>query len=104
MTSLAAFCAVSSLFSTAIYTQTSNDADSITAEKVKPHIVKLADDRLEGRGPDFHQRVRDGYLDMSARDPARWARVDGEGETEEVASRVRAAAQARGLGRRHALP
>ena|SRR5438874_1193920 len=61
-------------------------------------------DRLESEVREFHQRVRDGYLEMSARDPARWARVDGEGETEEVASRVRAAAQARGLGRRHALP
>src|SRR5260221_14720340 len=52
-TPLVALCAGSVLFSTIGIGQTSNAADSITAEKVKPHIVKLADDRLEGRGAGY---------------------------------------------------
>ena len=47
--SFAALCAVSVLFSTIGVGQASNAADSITAEKVKAHIVTLADDKLEGR-------------------------------------------------------
>ena len=42
-------------------------------------------------GTDFHQRVRDGYLQMAAEDPGRWRVVDGAGDKEEVAARVWAA-------------
>lgn len=52
-TPILTLCAIGTFLSTAVYTQTSNAADAITAEKVKPHIVKLADDRLEGRGAGY---------------------------------------------------
>jgi dTMP kinase len=53
------------------------------------------DDRLERLSPDFHQRVRDGYLALAAGDPDRWVVVDGVGEVDEVAGRLSAAVESR---------
>ena len=61
-------------------------------------------DRLEAERREFHEKVRAGYLEMAAAEPARWVRVSGEGQTEDVARRVLAAAEARGLAGRHAVP
>lgn len=44
-------------------------------------------------GSDFHQRVRDGYLQMASDDPARWRVVEGEADKEGVAARVWAAVE-----------
>jgi dTMP kinase len=60
-------------------------------------------DRLETEVREFHDRVRAGYLEMAAAEPARWVRVDGEGPAEDVAQRVAAAAEERGLIGRHAV-
>ena len=48
-------------------------------------------DRFEGQGPEFLDRVRNGYLALAGADPARWAVVDAAGTTEEVAARILAA-------------
>jgi dTMP kinase len=52
-----------------------------------------APDRLEGNGRAFHERVRQGYLTLAARDPGRVVVIDGEREAgrigEEVWARVR---------------
>lgn len=45
-------------------------------------------DRLEAAGDSFHQRVRAGYRELAAADPARWVTVDGAGTIDEVAERV----------------
>ncbi|MEQ8843026.1 MAG: dTMP kinase [Acidimicrobiales bacterium] len=45
-------------------------------------------DRIEGAGAAFHQRVRNGYLEMAAADPDRWLVVDADGTVEEVEARV----------------
>jgi dTMP kinase len=34
------------------------------------------DDRFGREATDFHERVRDGYLDLASRDPARWLVLD----------------------------
>jgi dTMP kinase len=60
-------------------------------------------DRLEAEVREFHERVRAGYLEMAAAEPARWLRVDGEGPTDEVARRVTEATDAWGLKGRHAV-
>ena len=44
-------------------------------------------------GTDFHQRVRDGYLQMAADDPRRWRVVNGEANRELVAAAVWAAVE-----------
>ncbi|MFT7609189.1 MAG: dTMP kinase [Candidatus Aldehydirespiratoraceae bacterium] len=48
-------------------------------------------DRIEGAGAEFHQRVRNGYLELAAADPERWLVVDAGGTVDEVAARVDAA-------------
>ena len=52
-------------------------------------------DRFEGQGPEFLDRVRNGYLALAGADPARWAVVDATGTTDEVAARIRAAVRER---------
>jgi dTMP kinase len=54
-------------------------------------------DRVESEERAFHERVRVGYAALADREPARWLRVDGQGEAEEVGARLRAALTARGV-------
>ena len=67
-----------------------------------------AEDRLESEVQEFHQRVRDGYLELMSQEPGRWVRVDGQGTPDEVAAALvaaalKAAARGRGLGKDHGL-
>jgi dTMP kinase len=39
-------------------------------------------------GADFHQRVRAGYLELAAAEPARWRIVDGSAAVDEVAAAI----------------
>ena len=45
-------------------------------------------DRIEGAGAEFHQRVRNGYLELAAADPERWLVIDAGGTVDEVAARI----------------
>lgn len=56
-----------------------------------------APDRLDAEEHAFHERVRAGYLVLAAAEPQRWVRVDAGAEPDEVARRVLAAVEARGL-------
>ena len=51
-------------------------------------------DRLEAEPMDFHRRVRQGFLDLAARDPHRYAVVDADRSIAEVAADVTAAVDA----------
>ncbi|MFQ5627402.1 MAG: dTMP kinase [bacterium] len=48
----------------------------------------LIKDRLEDETIPFHQRVRDGYLQIAQNEPERFCVVNGEGSIEQVAQRV----------------
>lgn len=41
-------------------------------------------DRFEALGMDFHLRVRAGYLELAAADPARWAVIDADRPARDV--------------------
>ncbi len=42
-------------------------------------------------GTEFHERVRSGYLEMAAAEPARWRVVDGARDPDDVAQQIWAA-------------
>jgi len=52
-------------------------------------------DRMEEEGAPFMQRVREGYLELARREPERIRVIDGAASIEEIAARVREAAQPR---------
>lgn len=54
-------------------------------------------DRLESEKVAFHQRVRDGYLELMAAEPDRWLRLDATAEPETVFARLWEALEARKL-------
>jgi dTMP kinase len=45
-------------------------------------------DRIELEAQDFHERVRNGYLELAARWPERFCKLDGSGSPDEVEKRV----------------
>ena len=51
-------------------------------------------DRIEGAGAEFHQRVRNGYLELTSANSDGWVVVDAGGTVDEVAARVDAAVDA----------
>jgi dTMP kinase len=56
--------------------------------------VKRAD-RFEGEALDFHQRLRQAYLDLAAREPDRCVVIDARAPREEVAERIWSVVRAR---------
>ncbi len=56
-----------------------------------------AHDRLESEDGAFHERVREGYLALMAREPERWLRLDATAETGDVFARLWEALVARKL-------
>ncbi|GAB3400349.1 bifunctional MFS transporter/dTMP kinase [Flindersiella endophytica] len=71
---------------------------------LRPHVTILLDlppevgveqrttepaDRLEREPLEFHERVRQGFLDLAALDPDRYAVIDATRSPEEIAERIR---------------
>lgn len=56
-------------------------------------------DRIESEDDRFHIKVRKGYLELAAADPATWVVIEGTGEPEEVATRVLTTVRERLTGR-----
>jgi dTMP kinase len=55
--------------------------------------------RLDAETPEFHQRVRAGYMELIEQEPERWVVIDAVRSVEEVQEEIRAQVQAR-LGRK----
>lgn len=56
------------------------DVDEATAQaRLNPLL-----DRMEQKGAEFHRKVRRGYLDQAARDPAHYAVIDARGDADSV--------------------
>ncbi|MBL0746230.1 dTMP kinase [Nocardioides sp. G10] len=47
-------------------------------------------DRIEGQSLEFHQRVRQGFLDLAAADPDHYAVLDARAPIDEIAAAIRA--------------
>jgi len=45
-------------------------------------------DRFESQGENFHQRIRNGYLQLAREDPQRWVIVDADRSVEAVTSAI----------------
>ena len=69
---------------------------------LRPHLTVLLDldpatgltrfadrDRIEGEPLEFHQRVRDGFLSLAARDPGHYLVLDARAPVDEIAEAVR---------------
>ncbi len=52
-------------------------------------------DRLDQRSLEYHQRVQAGYLELAAREPARWVTLDGLARVEPLAETIWQIVQAR---------
>lgn len=50
--------------------------------------LATSEGRFEDERPAFHERVREGYLELARREPRRIVRVDAAGTVEEVGLRV----------------
>ena len=55
----------------------------------------LFETRFESKGLEFHERLRQGFLDIAKRHPERCVIVDAEGDQDTVETRVWAAIEAR---------
>ncbi|HEV7216458.1 MAG TPA: dTMP kinase [Chloroflexota bacterium] len=47
-----------------------------------------ADNFFDRMGPEFRQRVRDGFLELAQAEPQRWVVIDGSLPVDEVAQRI----------------
>jgi dTMP kinase len=69
---------------------------------LRPHLTVVLDlepqaglgrftdrDRIEGESLAFHQRVRQGFLDLAARDPEHYLVLDARAPADEIAAEVR---------------
>ncbi len=69
--------------------------DRVVLLQVTPDVAwsrrraRAGEDRLEGEGAEFFERVERGFADLARADPARWRVVDGSGPIEQVSVRVR---------------
>lgn len=48
-------------------------------------------DRIEGESVEFHQRVREEFLQMAKADPDHYLVLDARGDVDEIADQVRSA-------------
>ena len=56
------------------------DVDQDTAARRLSPLL----DRMEAKGAEFHQRVRQGYLDQITAEPGRYLKIDATRSEEEV--------------------
>ena len=70
---------------------------------LRPHLTVVLDlapeaglgrfderDRIEGQSLEFHQRVRQGFLDLAAADPDHYVVLDARAPIKEIATAIQA--------------
>ncbi len=66
-------------------------AEGLRRAGARPGARSATESRFEGRDLRFHEAVRDGFLDIARREPARCVVVDAAAPVDEVARRITAA-------------
>ena len=74
---------------------------------LRPHLTVVLDleptaglgrfegrDRIEGESLEFHQRVRQAFLDMAAADPDHYLVLDARSPIEDIAGAIRSRVEA----------
>lgn len=63
-----------------------------SAERVRARTLETSEDpdRLEMEKADFFRRAFDGYRHMAAEEPARFRLIDGTGDRDRIAARIKA--------------
>ena len=56
-----------------------------------------ANDRLEQSGREFHQRVYDGYIELSKKYSERFIVIDASGEKEQTHAKILSALKQKGI-------
>jgi dTMP kinase len=69
-------------------------------ERARQRNLDASESRMDAQAVEFHHKVREAYLRMAAREPARFRVIDGRADVETVARAVRAAVEP-ALGRVH---
>ncbi len=65
------------------------DIDLETAlARTRQRNLDLSESRMDEQAVEFHRRVREAYLAIAAREPARFRVIDGRGDPEAVAEAV----------------
>ena len=59
-------------------------------EGLKRAALRGGENRYERMGSDFHQRLRDGYLEIARREPKRCVLIDAGGTADQVADAIAA--------------
>jgi dTMP kinase len=60
----------------------------VTVDVAQARVARSNPDRLERLGPDFAQRVRDGFLALAHGDPEHWVVMDGTVPVAELTTRI----------------
>jgi dTMP kinase len=60
----------------------------VPVDVAQARVARSNPDRLERLGPDFAQRVRDGFLALAAGDPEHWVVMDGTEPVAELTTRI----------------
>ena len=60
----------------------------VPVEVAQARLAQSAPDRLERLGPEFAQRVRDGFLALAVGDGQHWVVVDGTVPVDELTARI----------------
>lgn len=60
----------------------------VPVEVAQARLAQTASDRLERLGPEFAQRVREGFLALAAGDGHHWVVVDGTVPVDELTARI----------------
>jgi dTMP kinase len=75
------------------------DVEEGLRRKLAAHKASNSEwNRIDRQEMAFHRRVRDGYLQMAAREPARWLVIDATQPLEAIQASIRARVEAKLLG------